>query len=661
MTEVNGGPPRLKSLDLQGYKTFASRVVFDFAPTITAIVGPNGSGKSNIADSIRWVLGEQSYSLLRGKKTEDMIFAGSEGRSRAGMASATITFDNSDGWLPIDFSEVTVSRRAYRSGENEYLLNGQRVRLRDVSELLARCGLGERTYTIIGQGLVDAALSLKAEERRRLFEEAAGIGLYRSRREESLRRLEHTRRNLDRVRDILTELKPRLRSLERQAKRAQDYDQVRQDLNAALRQWYGHQWYRMVGVVAEAKQVADQVAAERERLHGEERTTASELNALRATLDTRRGQVQQITAQMTDVFRERETIGRNLAVLQERLRWVTDQRAALEAELESRVEPDRIFDERVSAARDELAARQRGVEEAEARRRELLGDELAQAEGAPDLEPAQAHLRLTAVRQEMAGSEARLAQQREAVESARLELGAARESSRRGSEAWAEARLALQSAEAKLATSRSEREVRRRNLEAAAGEVEAGRRSLEAQRNVVARAQSAAAAAEARLQQAAAAVEVDVEEILGKSAARGELAGWYGRLSAAVRPSPEFADAIRAALGAFADGFGLESIDAAWRAADQIGEEKTHRRRPSWCWGQPGRPAGSTPSRRRASWGTRPTWLVRVIASVPPSRRCWGGPWLCGIGRRPDDCWGHCRPTDESSPGGATCSCPMVT
>ncbi|MCK4898728.1 MAG: AAA family ATPase, partial [Anaerolineales bacterium] len=186
----------LKSLEIQGYKTFANRTLFEFAGSVTAIVGPNGSGKSNIADSVRWVLGEQSYSLLRGKKTEDMIFSGSENRPRAGMASATIIFDNSAGWLPIDFSEVAITRRAYRDGQNEYLINGQRVRLRDVSELLAQSGLAERTYTIIGQGVVDAALALKAEDRRRLFEEAAGIGLHRSRRTEALRRLETTHRNL---------------------------------------------------------------------------------------------------------------------------------------------------------------------------------------------------------------------------------------------------------------------------------------------------------------------------------------------------------------------------------------------------------------------------------------------------------------------------------
>ncbi|HHH83581.1 MAG TPA: chromosome segregation protein SMC, partial [Chloroflexi bacterium] len=138
---MDGSAARLKSLELQGYKTFASKNLFSFAPTITAIVGPNGSGKSNIADAIRWVLGEQSFSLLRGKRTEDMIFSGSEQRPRASMAAATITFDNTGGWLPIDFSEVTIGRRAYRDGTNEYILNGQRVRLRDVNELLSQCGL----------------------------------------------------------------------------------------------------------------------------------------------------------------------------------------------------------------------------------------------------------------------------------------------------------------------------------------------------------------------------------------------------------------------------------------------------------------------------------------------------------------------------------------
>src|SRR5512137_321033 len=278
-------PTRLKSFELHGYKTFASRSEFVFSDGITAIVGPNGSGKSNIADALRWVLGEQSFGLLRAKKTEDMIFSGSENRPRAGMASATVVFDNSDGWLPIDFTEVGITRRAYRDGENEYLLNGQRVRLKDVSEVLAKSGLAERTYTIIGQGLVDAVLALKAEERRRLFEEAAGIGLYRSRREEALRRLEATQHNLERVQDILAELLPRVRSLERQARRAHEYEQVRDDLKAALRTWYGYHWFRVQKQVSESHEEAGQQGQRRDDLRAEQEGVDGALQEVRGRIE----------------------------------------------------------------------------------------------------------------------------------------------------------------------------------------------------------------------------------------------------------------------------------------------------------------------------------------------------------------------------------------
>ena len=328
-------PPRLKGLELQGYKTFASKNVFQFAPTVTAVIGPNGSGKSNIADSIRWVLGEQSYSLLRGKKTEDMIFAGSDTRPRASMAAATVTFDNTDGWLPIDFTEVTISRRAYRDGQNEYLLNGQRVRLRDVSELLANSGLAQRTYTIIGQGLVDAALSLKAEERRRLFEEAAGIGLYRARREESLRRLDTTRRNLERVKDILAELRPRLRSLERQMKRADTYEQVKSDLNSALQVWYGYYWYQQMDVVKNVRREASAQVRERNALRAKQEAAEGELIQLRGEIASRRASLRDLSDEVSAIYAERESLGRAVAVSEERLRGLKDQRAIIQAELDS--------------------------------------------------------------------------------------------------------------------------------------------------------------------------------------------------------------------------------------------------------------------------------------------------------------------------------------
>ena len=247
---------KLKKLTLQGYKTFASRTDFLFDEGITAVVGPNGSGKSNIADAVRWVLGEQSFSTLRGKRTEDMIFAGSQTRARAGMAQAVLTLDNADGWLPIDFAEVEIGRRAYRSGENEYLLNGQKVRLKDISELLATSGLAERTYTIIGHGLVDRALSLRADERRALFEEAAGIMHYKTRRAETLRRLNETGHNLERVQDILAEIKPRLASLQRQATRARNFELVQEDLRDLLRIWYGFKWDQGLAQSKAARQQA---------------------------------------------------------------------------------------------------------------------------------------------------------------------------------------------------------------------------------------------------------------------------------------------------------------------------------------------------------------------------------------------------------------------
>ncbi|MBL8057443.1 MAG: AAA family ATPase, partial [Anaerolineales bacterium] len=326
-------PRRLKHLELHGYKSFAGKTDFIFGAGVSAIVGPNGSGKSNVVDSIRWVLGEQSYSLLRGKKTEDMIFGGSDLRPRAGMAQVTLTFDNSDAWLPIEFTEVAISRRAYRDGENEYLLNGQRVRLRDLNDLMARVGLSERTYTIIGQGLIDTALSLKPEERRSLFEEAAGIGLYRNKREDALKKLEATQRNLDRVLDILTEIKPRLRSLERQAQRAKDFNQVKNDLDEVLKAWYGYHWHRAVEELDQARLQAEQSAIELFGFQTKQDEHDRAVSGLRAQAAGRRAQIAAWRKEADEIRVVNEVLVRELAVGDERLRSLADQRSALLAEL----------------------------------------------------------------------------------------------------------------------------------------------------------------------------------------------------------------------------------------------------------------------------------------------------------------------------------------
>lgn len=358
-------PSRLKSFELHGYKTFASRNEFLFSDGITAIVGPNGSGKSNIADALRWVLGEQSFGLLRAKKTEDMIFSGSENRPRAGMASATVVFDNSDGWLPIDFSEVGITRRAYRDGDNEYLLNGQRVRLKDVSEILAKSGLAERTYTIIGQGLVDAALSLRAEERRRLFEEAAGIGLHRARREESLKRLETTRRNLERVHDILAELQPRLRSLERQAKRAQEYDQMRSDLKVVLREWYGYHWHKAQAELVEAQATAKKQEDELTRVQSSQLDLDQKLSVYRAQIDELRLKLNEWHQQLTDLHQQRERLSREQAVNSERSRSLVMQLAQLSKERLKMEEEVGIQKDQVELSLQELRQLEQELDEAQ--------------------------------------------------------------------------------------------------------------------------------------------------------------------------------------------------------------------------------------------------------------------------------------------------------
>ena len=221
---ADGVVSRLKELRLHGFKSFADQTRFVFEPGVNAVIGPNGSGKSNMADAVRWVLGEQSNRSLRTRRADDVIFGGSEQRRPQGMAEAVLTLDNADGWLPIDFAEVSIGRRAYRSGESEYLINGARARLRDVVELLGEGRLGANELVVVGQGTVDAALSLRPEERRQLFEEAAGVKGLQVRRNEASVRLVRSRDNLTRVGDLMGELKPQVRRLAMQAEHQQQHD-----------------------------------------------------------------------------------------------------------------------------------------------------------------------------------------------------------------------------------------------------------------------------------------------------------------------------------------------------------------------------------------------------------------------------------------------------
>jgi len=220
----------LKRLELQGFKSFADKTALEFMPGITSVIGPNGSGKSNISDSIRWVLGEQSMKSLRGTKSLDIIFAGTQNRKSLGFAEASLVFDNTDGTLPIEYTEVTVTRKIYRSGETGYYINKVPCRLKDVLELFMDTGIGKDGYSIIGQGKIDEILSNKSEDRRHIFEEAAGIVKFRTRKAESEKKLEHTKLNLLRINDILAEIEANIEPLKLQAEKAKKYLTLREEL-----------------------------------------------------------------------------------------------------------------------------------------------------------------------------------------------------------------------------------------------------------------------------------------------------------------------------------------------------------------------------------------------------------------------------------------------
>ncbi|HEY51997.1 MAG TPA: chromosome segregation protein SMC [Caldilineae bacterium] len=339
---------RLKKVQLHGYKTFANKTEFIFDKGITAIVGPNGSGKSNVADAIRWVMGEQAYSVMRGKKTEDMIFNGSSERARMGMAEAIITLDNSDNWLPIDFDEVVIGRRAYRSGENEYFINNNKVRLRDVHELLDRSGLGRRTHTVIGQGMIDKALALKPEDRRALFEEAAGITIYRTKRRRTIDQLAKTEANLTRVRDIIAEISPRLRQLERQAEKARQHEEISAELRDLLRTWYGYNWHLALSKLVDARAAVAHWQQIIERAHGNIESYNAETAALRQRQTELRSQLAEWRRLLAEHENARADFVREQAVGQERLR-------ALRSNIERFQHEEEILRERLQGEQARLA------------------------------------------------------------------------------------------------------------------------------------------------------------------------------------------------------------------------------------------------------------------------------------------------------------------
>src|SRR3954470_10373482 len=242
----------LQRLELVGFKSFADKTRFDFAPGITAVVGPNGSGKSNVVDAVRWILGEQSAKSLRGGEMADVIFNGSSSRKSLGMAEVTVTFDNARRLLSVDAEEVQVTRRVYRDGTGEYLVNGQMSRLKDIKDILLGSGAGSGGYTIIAQGRVDELLQASTKDRREIFDEAAGISRFKAKKLETLRKLLATEQNLTRSKDRLDALESQLRTLRMQAAKAQKHREYTDRLRE-LRVGLGLREYRELSAALEAE------------------------------------------------------------------------------------------------------------------------------------------------------------------------------------------------------------------------------------------------------------------------------------------------------------------------------------------------------------------------------------------------------------------------
>ncbi|CAN5754574.1 hypothetical protein BH20CHL4_BH20CHL4_10090 [soil metagenome] len=334
MTITDMIPPRLTRLEMQGFKSFANRTLFVFESGITAIIGPNGSGKSNISDGVRWVLGETSHNLLRSKKTEDVIFAGGQGKAPAGMAEVAVTFDNTSSWLPIEFNEVTVTRRAFRSGENHYLINGRKVRLKDVQHLTASLG---HSYTVVGQGLVDTALSQRADERRGLFEHAADLTGLQFKVNEAERNLSEAEVNSERINDLLIDVEPRLRTLERAAKQAREWQGVHDRLRFLEQGYFKHQLGEALAELGRAESVAagrlqsaEDVRELVEQRIAELRQARLDAESSRATLAKHEANLETVLDQSRRIGHERDLATERLGALKRRQEDMRDTQDGLD-------------------------------------------------------------------------------------------------------------------------------------------------------------------------------------------------------------------------------------------------------------------------------------------------------------------------------------------
>ncbi|MBO4762552.1 MAG: AAA family ATPase, partial [Lachnospiraceae bacterium] len=381
----------LKNIVIHGFKSFANKIKLEFHDGITAIVGPNGSGKSNIADAVRWVLGEQSARLLRGFNMQDVIFSGSEARGPLGFAFVEITFDNSDHKLPIAYDEVCVARRVYRSGESEYLINGSTCRLKDVHELFMDTGIGKEGYSIIGQGQIDRILSTKPEDRRELFDEAAGIVKYKKRKQIALTNLVEANDNLLRVTDIIRELESQLGPLEKQSATAKEYLKLRDELRNLEINSFLTEYDKSDSIRKNLEEKLKIVEDDLTNTKSANENTRAEYEKLEATLEDYSGALEEGRAYKTQLLvgiekkeGELKLFDQQIVSLEENKKRTDETAAGLKMELAARVDEEKALLEQ----KEQIDGKQKAVAESMKQANEELArvdEEIAKAtEGVGD-------------------------------------------------------------------------------------------------------------------------------------------------------------------------------------------------------------------------------------------------------------------------------------
>ncbi len=542
-------PARLLALRLQGFKSFAERTVVEFGPGISAVVGPNGSGKSNLADALRWTLGEQGRAL-RSRKGEDVIFAGSERRAALGMADVTLVLDNADGLLPVEYSVLELGRRLYRSGENDYLLNKQRVRLRDLVDLLDSAHLADNAFLFIGQGMVDQALALRPEERRPLFEEVAGVRRHERRRRKAEEQLAEAEANLARVDDIVAELRPQARRLAAQAEQQVTRASAGDELAAALVVAAHARWHDACGRHREAADRLARGRAESERAMAELTEAEAETGAISAALgaradveDDRRAAHERARAALTQLQLREARIGSDLAAVSRDRARLDDEARTAETDLALRRReaatpvPDRDRELETSLTETERALAE-ALEELGALRaaRQTRGDELVTVRRAEAARVAE----LETARRRKAEAERRVADER---------TRAARSAGERGE---IEARLTPARAATETATVAETTAIVAREIARAAADEAEGARRAAAERATAAG--TTLAAVSGRVESARARLAEDETRGIARAARR---AGGR-RVDEDLQVEPALRAAVEAALGEVARGYRVD-------------------------------------------------------------------------------------------------------